>query len=132
MEPTIKEDDLIITKNCKEDEIKEQDVIVFKRGNTIISHRVDKMTVDNGKKYYITKGDSNFILDEQKVQYKDIEGKYVKRIPKIGKIMSVLKNEKIVIAFIIVFLVINYFSCKKNKEKLIRQQQRRRYEGKHQ
>lgn len=126
------ENDLIITKNCKQEEINEQDIIVFKRGDTVISHRVDKITSDNGKTYYITKGDNNYILDEQKVLYKDIEGKYLGRVPKIGKIMEVLKNEKIVIAVIIVFLIINYLNCKKNKEKIARQQLRRKYEGKHQ
>lgn len=131
MEPTIMENDLIITKNCKEEEIHENDIIVFKRGDTIISHRIDKITSDNGKNYYITKGDNNYILDEQKVLYKDVEGKYVGKISKVGKIMTVLKNEKIVIAIIVVFLVINYLNCKRNKEKIIRQQQRRKYEGKH-
>lgn len=126
------ENDLIITKNCKQEEINEQDIIVFKRGDTVISHRVDKITSDNGKTYYITKGDNNYILDEQKVLYKDIEGKYLGRVPEIGKIMEVLKNEKIVIAVIIVFLIINYLNCKKNKEKIARQQLRRKYEGKHQ
>lgn len=125
------ENDLIITKNCKEEEIHENDIIVFKRGDTIISHRIDKITSDNGKNYYITKGDNNYILDEQKVLYKDVEGKYVGKISKVGKIMTVLKNEKIVIAIIVVFLVINYLNCKRNKEKIIRQQQRRKYEGKH-
>lgn len=130
MEPTLKVNDLIITKNCKEKDINKGDIITYKRGSSIITHRVDNIQNENGTIYYLTKGDGNYIYDEYKVKYKDIEGKYVKRIPKIGKVVSVLKNRKIIIIVILIFLGLNYFSNKKNKEKIVRQEQRRMYEKK--
>lgn len=128
MEPTLKVNDLIITKNCKQEDIKKGDIITYKRGSSIITHRVDNIQNEGGNVYYLTKGDGNYIYDEYKVKYKDIEGKYVKRIPKIGKIVSFLKNRKIIIVIILIFLGLNFFSNKKNKEKIVRQEQRRMYE----
>lgn len=128
MEPTIKVNDLIITKNCKQEDIQKGDIISYKRGQTVITHRVDSVVDDGSNIYYLTKGDGNYILDEYKVKYKDIEGKYVTKIPKMGKCISILKNKKIVIVIILIFLALNYYSNKKNKEKIIRKEQRRMYE----
>lgn len=130
MEPTIKVNDFIITKNRKQENIKQGDIITYKKGKSIITHRVDRVVNESGNIYYLTKGDNNHILDEYKVKYKDIEGVYVARIPKIGKIASVLKNEKVVFGIIILLFIFNYYNTKKNKEKIRRQEQRRKYEQK--
>lgn len=132
MEPIINVNDLIITKNCKQSEIKEKDIITYKRGDSVITHRVNKVVNDAGNIYYLTKGDSNYIQDDYKVKYKDIEGKYVGKFPKIGKIVAFLKNRKLVIAIILIFLGLNLYNSKKNKRKIIRHEQRRSYERKNQ
>ena len=128
MEPVLYENDLLIIKNCKQEEIKTGDIISFRRGDSIITHRVEKITNEAGKIYYITKGDNNYALDEQKTIYRDIEGKYSFKINNIGKIVTILKNEKIIIAVIILLFIVNYINYKKNKQKIDRQQQRRNYE----
>lgn len=132
MEPIINVNDLIITKNCKQSEIKEKDIITYKRGDSVITHRVNKVVNDAGNIYYLTKGDSNYIQDDYKVKYKDIEGKYVGKFPKIGKIVAFLKNRKLVIVIILIFLGLNLYNSKKNKRKIIRHEQRRSYERKNQ
>lgn len=128
MEPTIRVNDLIITKNVKQDEIKEKDIITYKRGDSVITHRVFKVVNDAGNIYYLTKGDSNYIQDDYKVKYKDIEGKYVGKFPKVGKVVSVLKNRKLVFAIILIFLGLNVYNSKRSKKKIIRHEQRRTYE----
>lgn len=128
MEPRINVNDLIITKNCKQEEINEKDIITYKRGDNVITHRVFKVVNDAGNIYYLTKGDSNYIQDDYKVKYKDIEGKYVGKFPKIGKVVAFFKNRKLVIAIILVFLGLNIYNNKKNKKKIIRHEQRRSYE----
>ena len=43
MEPTININDLIITKKCKQEDIKQGDIISYKKGDTIITHRIEKI-----------------------------------------------------------------------------------------
>ena len=62
---------MIITKNCKQEEIKEGDIISYKRGDTVVTHRVYRVVNDAGNIYYVTKGDSNFIQDDYKVKFQD-------------------------------------------------------------
>lgn len=128
MKPTIEINDLIITKNCKQEDIKQGDIISYRRGDSIITHRIERIVNESGNIYYITKGDNNYIYDEYKVKYKDIEGVYIAKISNVGKIASLFKNEKVIMVIIIVLFIINYLSNKKNKEKIIRQEQRRKYE----
>lgn len=128
MEPTIEINDLIITKNCKQEDIKQGDIISYRRGEAIITHRIEKIVNESGNIHYITKGDNNYIFDEYKVKYKDIEGVYITKIPNVGKIASFFKNEKVVIVIIIILFILNYLNYKKSKEKIIRQEQRRKYE----
>ena len=130
MEPTIYVNDLIITKNCTQNDIKEHDIITYKRGDSVVTHRVYKIVNDAGNIYYVTKGDSNYIQDDYKVKYKDIEGKYIGKYSKIGRIVSILKNRKIVIAVILIFLGLNIYNSKKNKKKILRHEQRMSYEKK--
>ena len=130
MEPTIYVNDLIITKNCTQNDIKEHDIITYKRGDSVVTHRVYKIVNDAGNIYYVTKGDSNYIQDDYKVKYKDIEGKYIGKYSKIGRIVSILKNRKIVIAVILIFLGLNIYNSKKSKKKILRHEQRMSYEKK--
>jgi len=128
MEPNINVNDLIITKNCKESQIAVGDVVSFKRGDNVITHRIDRISNEGGKIYYLTKGDNNYMLDEEKITYNDIEGKLAFKVNKIGKVAMLLKNEKIVIAIIVILFIVNYYNCKRNKEKIRRQEQRRKFE----
>lgn len=130
MEPVIQINDLIIVKEYEPDEIKQGDIISYQKDETIITHRVERKIEENSNVYYITKGDDNYILDEQKVEHVDVEGRYILRIPKLGKIVLIFKNKDIVILVIIILIILNYLKNKRNKEKIIRQEQRRKYEMK--
>ena len=128
MEPVINVNDLVITKKCKQQDVKQGDIISYKKGDVVITHRVDKVVNEKGYIYYLTKGDNNFILDEHEVKFKDIEGKYVCKVPYVGKVVVFLKNEKVVF-FIILLLVVWYIANnKKNKKKILRSEARRKYE----
>ena len=83
MYPAIKKGDAIILRKLNEkekDELKIGDIIAFKEGSYIITHRI----IEIGDGYYITKGDNNNIQDTNKRTRNDIVGKIVAKIPYIG------------------------------------------------
>ena len=108
MEPTIKINDVVIVKKVNEENIKINDIITFNTDDETITHRVLNKENDNGKIVFTTKGDNNKVLDIEKIEFEQIEGKYVAKIPKVGKILIILKN-KIVFAITLIILTLTFF-----------------------
>lgn len=59
-----------------EKEIQTGDIISYKKGNTLIIHRVIEKGTDEKGTYYITKGDNN-IANDGKIRFKDIQYKTI-------------------------------------------------------
>lgn len=129
MEPTINIDDIIITKNADKSDIKSGDIITFKSNNEIVTHRVIDIEQSGDKLIYTTKGDKNEVTDIVKIEYNQIEGKYLGKIPLLGKALSILKN-RVVFESILVFLVLSFlWQNKMVKRKIERSKKRERYEN---
>ena len=103
MEPTIKTNDVVITKMVKKEKIKKGDVITFLQDGEVITHRITQID-ENGE--YATKGDNNNIEDTFKINYDNIEGKHIMTIPYLGKIIQALDNK---IVFLIITLIVLIF-----------------------
>lgn len=130
MEPTISIDDIIIVKKVEKNDIQLNDIITFNIDGEIITHRVKDYKVIQDEVIYTTKGDSNDVTDIHEVNFRNIEGKYVNKIPKIGKVFSLLKN-KYVFSLIFILLIICYILQKKSLQKKIeRKEKRKEYERK--
>lgn len=130
MEPKIVVDDIVIVKNVDKNQIRVNDIITFKTENEIITHRVIKIELIDNNLIYTTKGDSNEVTDIEKIEYNQIEGKYVGKIPKIGKLLTLLKN-KLVFSIILILLIISYILQRKNiQRKIKRKEKRQKYERK--
>ena len=98
MEPLIMPGDVVLVhKISNEDEIyelSEGDIINFKRGNIIITHRIKEVFKDEaGNVSFETKGDNNNAVDEEKVQPNDVKGTVIKVVPKIGLPTLILKGQ---------------------------------------
>lgn len=119
MEPAIHYGDLIIIKKRKQDKLQVGDIITFKQNYEFITHRIIEIEDDsqNKEKMYITKGDNNNIEDIEKTIYSNIQGKYILKIPQLGKIMLRL-NDKIIILIIMLILLI-LLLCKIRKQEKI-------------
>lgn len=89
MSPTLQIGDVIVVKITKE--IKENDIIVYKDGESIITHRLVKKD-DNE---LIAKGDANNSEDKP-IQENMVLGKVEKVIPKLGVWRSILTSPEIV------------------------------------
>lgn len=84
MMPTFDKGSAVITLKIKESELKEGDIISFKKNNRQIIHRINSIEVVNDEKRYYTKGDANTAVDDDYITYKDIDNKIVLSIPLIG------------------------------------------------
>ncbi len=121
METEIYKGDLVITKIVNPKNLKKNDVIAFRdSAKTVTTHRIIDIVLEDGEKYFITKGDNNFSQDQNLVEFSDVEGLYLFRIPGIGSIMSNLAKPTtiiIVLLIITILFVIGFMiSTKKQRE----------------
>ena len=91
MEKEIHKGDLILTKIIDPSTLRINDVIAFRdEENTVTTHRIIDMIERDGNTYFVTKGDNNKTQDQNLVEYKDVEGIYVGRVPLVGTLLNEL------------------------------------------
>lgn len=98
MVPTINVEDAILIQRKEENELKVGDIITFlstdpRYSGLTITHRI--VGIEKSKKgdfYFRTKGDNNNAEDSTLVSYKNICGKVIFKIPKIGYFQQILTN----------------------------------------
>ena len=87
MIPTYERGDVIIFEKIKQEElnsIEVGDILVFKKDDIIITHRVVKIKEENSKIYFYTKGDNNLTNDVDPVKGEEVIGVGKKLIKYIG------------------------------------------------
>ena len=128
MEPTIMVGDAIFVKKVPEKEIKINDIISFRDGECINTHRIVGVSEENGIKMYRTKGDNNRGEDKEKVSYSQIEGKYLFKINNFGNLIKVLQS-KVTLAILILLVCLNtYFNYRLKYKRKARREKRKKYE----
>lgn len=121
METKIHRGDLIFVKTIDPSELELEDVIAFRDADeTITTHRIIEIVEKDGVTYFITKGDNNNSQDQNLVEFEDVEGIYVGRIPNVGNIMNSLAEPTTIVIIglgITIIFVIGYsISNKKLKD----------------
>ena len=130
MEPTIMTEDAIFIKNTSKEDLEVGDIISFRTGNYINTHRIVRIEEKNGEEVYITKGDNNSNEDRGYVEFKNIEGKYLFRIPGFGRIIEILKSKITLVLLLIFLVIISYYEVRISKRKLKRKEERYEYNKK--
>lgn len=125
MEPNIKIGDVVITKKVEQNELTKGDVITFKRGEEVITHRITKIDQKEEGNEYTTRGDNNNIEDKEKVKYDMIEGKKIITIPYLGNIVRLLENRILFLIIILVLLILCFFKIQKKEKKDIRREKKK-------
>ncbi len=129
MEPNISINDLVIIKEVPQNEINSKDIISFTVNGETITHRIENISTDeSGDLVYTTKGDANNIEDADTIKFEDIEGKYIGKIPKIGKIILVLKSKTTLGIVLLVLILLYIFEQKSNEKKIKRSNERIEYD----
>ena len=124
MEPTINTNDVIFITNTSKESLEVGDIISFRTGGYINTHRIIRIEEKNGEEVYITKGDNNNSEDKTPVEFQDIEGKYLFRLPGFGKVTEILKNKVTLVILLIFLVIISYYQVRISKRKLKRKEER--------
>ena len=96
MEPNIRVYDVVIDKKVTDpSEIKVGDVITFTSPSSLtygvtITHRVIAVDNNNGVYRYRTQGDNNLVPDDTYVEFNNVLGKVVLKIPQLGRVQFLL------------------------------------------
>lgn len=92
METEIYSGDLAIVKEVDPEIIKEQDVIAFKDGDIVTTHRVVDIIQKDGITKYKTKGDNNNTEHNGYVLPEQVEGLYQFKIAKLGNLAMFIQT----------------------------------------
>ena len=129
MEPTINPGDAIFIKEVPQNELKENDIISFRDGDIINTHRIVRINDNNGNITYTTKGDNNKNEDRVAVSYDKIEGKYEFKLSGVGILVEMIKS-KITLVILLIILILIYYQVRISKRKLKRKEERYNYNNK--
>ena len=123
METQISAGDIVVVKEIDTNELKKGDIIAFKDGNIVITHRIDEVTEIDGKTQYITKGDNNNTQDIGYVSPEQVEGVFKFKIARLGNIAMFIQTPLGMIVClsipIIIIILLQTADSKKEKEELV-------------
>lgn len=123
METQISAGDIVVVKEIDTKELKKGDIIAFKDGNIVITHRIEEVTEIDGKTQYITKGDNNSTQDIGYVLPEQIEGVFKFKVSRLGNLAMFIQTPLGMIVClsipIIIIILLQTTDSKKEKEELI-------------
>lgn len=129
MEPSYNIGDLIFEKEIAKEDIKLNDVITYslENGQDTVTHRVVDIIEENGETYYQFKGDNNNSPDPDLVTYKQIQGKVIYKINKLGSLIAEFVSGTGVILILIIFILSYMKTNRKEERRIAREDARSRY-----
>lgn len=109
MLPTIQIKDIVVTKKIAEEDLEIGDIITFispdpRFGGISITHRIIDIIDDDteGIKKFRTQGDNNNVADSALVPNKNILGKVILKVPKLGYIQDILSSKSGIIILVLI------------------------------
>lgn len=121
MEPDLNIGDIVIAKDTNKEELKVGDIICFRQGQSVITHRISEIIETSDDIEYKTKGDNNNSQDSGTITEKLIEGKVINKIPYLGNLSLILQQKVFIIFIVVIFYIYliqtNAIKNKKNERK---------------
>lgn len=130
MEPNLQIGDIVIVKKVVQNELKQGDIISYRQGQSVITHRIAEVIDKEGKVEYKTKGDNNNAEDSGIISYEMIEGKVIKHISQVGKIAIILQKKGTIIFIILILYIYILYSSSIKKKRALRKLKREEFESK--
>lgn len=106
MEPSIMTGDMVFVKETDPDSLKVGDVIAYKSGRAVVTHRIVEVKSENGETRYVTQGDANNAADQSLVKPADVEGIYQRRVAGAGNLAMFMQTTTGMILFVVCPLVL--------------------------
>ncbi len=104
MSPSIETGDMIVVKTDKAN-LNDGDVITYKMGSVLVTHRIIEVTAKNGVEAFVTQGDANNVEDGTLVTKEQIVGKFAFRIPYAGYIKAGLRGWLGILLIIVLVMI---------------------------
>ena len=117
MLPTIQVKDIVVIKKVPEEKLEVGDIITFispdtRFGGISVTHRIIEKYYDEsiGSYSYRTQGDNNNVADSVLVPNKNILGKVILKVPKLGYLQDILssKGGLIIVVLIPCLVILSY------------------------
>lgn len=126
MEPELKKDDIIIVQKNKTTDIQKGEIVYFENNNLKSLGKVeDKLKTQEGKEYYIIKGNQNYYAED--IVPEQIEGSFKQKINFVFPIYIIISNEFSIV--VIVILILSIFILERNKIKSVKRKMKRENES---
>ena len=106
MLPAIKSGDLVLVRQVNTSELAKGDIIAYKEGDSVITHRIVRIDEVTGGMQYITKGDSNNAEDTTPVTADMVEGTYLLHIHNLGNVALFMQEPLGIMLFIALPLIL--------------------------
>lgn len=106
MRPYLEPGDMIVDKKIDPAELMVGDIITYRIGRTLVTHRVVQITSKDGQTYFQTKGDANNVEDEHLIRESQIEGRLLFKIPYGGYFAQFVRSLPGFILFVILPIVV--------------------------
>ena len=106
MEPSIMTGDMVFVKETDPDSLKVGDVIAYKSGSAVVTHRIVEVKSENCETRYVTQGDANNAADQSLVKPADVEGIYQRRVAGAGNLAMFMQTTTGMILFVVCPLVL--------------------------
>lgn len=124
MRPYLQPGDMIVDKQAEAEEVKVGDVITYKVGSSIVTHRVVGIVAEDGKLAFVTRGDANNSEDGKPIKEEQLVGKVIFKIPYGGYVARFVRSPiglmlviVIPVSFMLLGEVNNILSGGKRKDK---------------
>jgi len=114
MEPKLNIGDIAIVKNTDTNTLEEGDIISYREGQIVVTHRIENVVKTNNDIKFQTKGDNNNTVDKNLINKYDIEGKFIGKIPYLGYALLWLQNKYVIIGIILIYYIIIAKELKKS------------------
>ena len=120
METEIDAGDVAVVRETDTASLKKGDIIAFKSGEIVITHRIYDIIQEEGETRYITKGDNNNAEDNGYVLPEQIEGVYQFKISRLGNIEMFIQTPIGMIVFLsipfIILVLVQIVDSKRNQK----------------
>lgn len=128
MEPTLEVNDVVVVKKCEPEQLQKGDIITFGQEERTISHRIVDIAKTQNIIKFETKGDNNQISDPDLVEARQVYGKVLFRIKKVGNIITYIQNVRGFINIAIFAIIVYILVSLRDKQKNTRKIKRKKYE----
>lgn len=100
MEPVFDLGDLVLVRETQPESLQVGDIISFREGESVITHRVKEIIEEEGQRKFVTKGDNNNVEDRIAVTENKLEGRYLFKVSGLGNFAIFMQTPMGMLIFI--------------------------------